>query len=551
MITTALWNGCWYPAGTVSLKTYDPCTIIVTNLLLDTTIENMHTNFDKFGPIVEVRMVERPAAGDTVSAIVTFSTEEAAKLARARMSLQVLNGRRIFVNFVEYGSRGHPSPPSAHSSWREEPRKFTKAEFAGDDGRARKEETAKRKVAEAETAEAAAIAETAAATRALTSAEDILERASRLSDQREEEVVASEAKTRAANEALRRAERAVDEAQCAARAARVHANLMDEGFQAATLRAELACSAFKAAHVNVVSADNRVDRAKTSEEAAKLRTKAAKDVAARLSGASGGGAPAKEGARDDLQESIRRMQELRAQEEEDRHQRETTGPDDEEQASNQPRAGKEQRREEDRHAKESAANAEEVRRREEEEEERKAAEQRQKADAARCEAEAMQKAYDDAVRAETERCRRRDDDICSGVRSWWPATFALQRFELVSSEFDAIQFSERQPLTAGSVPWPTLLCPSKLDVADITWDMVDAFFEEVRSALAASEYRRLVEKTHRRFHPDKWRSRRLLVSVRDEDLRKRLESAGNIVAQAMTPLWRKSQGVLDSDEGWW
>jgi hypothetical protein len=54
-------------------------------------------------------------------------------------------------------------------------------------------------------------------------------------------------------------------------------------------------------------------------------------------------------------------------------------------------------------------------------------------------------------------------------------------------------------------------------------------------------YKSLVEKVHRLFHPDKWKSRRSLVTVMDEELRKLLEEAGNVVAQAMTPIWRRSK----------
>ncbi|EKM49852.1 uncharacterized protein PHACADRAFT_59785, partial [Phanerochaete carnosa HHB-10118-sp] len=78
----------------------------------------------------------------------------------------------------------------------------------------------------------------------------------------------------------------------------------------------------------------------------------------------------------------------------------------------------------------------------------------------------------------------------------------------VSSEFDKIQFNEGQPLTMWSIPWPTLRHPLQLDMADITWDMVDNFFEEIVFMMSARDYRTLVEKTHRRFHPDRWRSRR-------------------------------------------
>ena len=89
---------------------------------------------------------------------------------------------------------------------------------------------------------------------------------------------------------------------------------MDEGFRSATLRAELARSALEGAYANLLSAGTRVGRAKTSEEAARLRAKAARDAADTFSGAGEGGEAAKDEMRDELQESLHRMQELRVQE---------------------------------------------------------------------------------------------------------------------------------------------------------------------------------------------------------------------------------------------
>ncbi|KAJ7348090.1 hypothetical protein DFH08DRAFT_960443 [Mycena albidolilacea] len=79
---------------------------------------------------------------------------------------------------------------------------------------------------------------------------------------------------------------------------------------------------------------------------------------------------------------------------------------------------------------------------------------------------------------------------------------------------------------------------------EIDWGAVEAFFLRAKGQFGVNVagYNTLVEKVHRLFHPDKWKSRRLLVTVMDEELRKSLEEAGNVVAQAMTPIWRKSKG---------
>ena len=80
-----------------------------------------------------------------------------------------------------------------------------------------------------------------------------------------------------------------------------------------------------------------------------------------------------------------------------------------------------------------------------------------------------------------------------------------------------------------------------LSIDDIDWQAVEDFFMQVKVMLNDAEYKVLVEKTHRRFHPDKWRSRALLMTVADKELQRRLEEAGNIVAQALTPLWLKAK----------
>lgn len=77
----------------------------------------------------------------------------------------------------------------------------------------------------------------------------------------------------------------------------------------------------------------------------------------------------------------------------------------------------------------------------------------------------------------------------------------------------------------------------------ITWEAVETFFAAVRNMLEdEAEYKSVVEKAQRRFHPDTgWRSRGILSSVLDNGLRGRLETCGTVVAQAITPLWLESR----------
>ena len=118
---------------------------------------------------------------------------------------------------------------------------------------------------------------------------------------------------------------------------------------------------------------------------------------------------------------------------------------------------------------------------------------------------------------------------------------SIQWFEDVGTEFDAVKFDETQPLTFESIPWPLLSLPQKGVLEDIDWAAIDRFFAAMKDSIAEDKYKVLLEQAHRRFHPDRWLSRGLLNTVLDEGLRRRLEVAGGVVAQAITPLWRQSK----------
>ncbi|EKM49818.1 uncharacterized protein PHACADRAFT_61036, partial [Phanerochaete carnosa HHB-10118-sp] len=77
----------------------------------------------------------------------------------------------------------------------------------------------------------------------------------------------------------------------------------------------------------------------------------------------------------------------------------------------------------------------------------------------------------------------------------------------VSTEFDEIKFCASQPLTFESIPWPLLCLPEKRTFVGIEWAAVETFFAVAKIALGEQQYRMVLEKTHRRFHPDRWRAR--------------------------------------------
>ncbi|KAH7929878.1 hypothetical protein BV22DRAFT_1125410 [Leucogyrophana mollusca] len=124
----------------------------------------------------------------------------------------------------------------------------------------------------------------------------------------------------------------------------------------------------------------------------------------------------------------------------------------------------------------------------------------------------------------------------------WTIHRALERYKVLSEDFDNAKFAPDQPLGFHDIPWPVLTPPSRFTVEDVDWSAVEKFFETVRDHMRPQDYKTFVEKSHRRFHPDRWRARKVWSAVRDEVERGYLEVAANTVAQAITPLWREVKG---------
>ncbi|GJE92622.1 hypothetical protein PsYK624_087770 [Phanerochaete sordida] len=125
-------------------------------------------------------------------------------------------------------------------------------------------------------------------------------------------------------------------------------------------------------------------------------------------------------------------------------------------------------------------------------------------------------------------------------RGWAPWTDEqhVAWFIAMGAEFDSAKFDAARPLVVEAVPWPLLLPPDQHTLDTVEWDAVERFFAAAKGVLDGEVYQRMVVSAHRRFHPDRWKSRGLLNTVLDEDLKQRLEEAGNVVCQAITPIWR-------------
>lgn len=192
----------------------------------------------------------------------------------------------------------------------------------------------------------------------------------------------------------------------------------------------------------------------------------------------------------------------------------------------------------------------EAQERAEEQEHQAKAEQRRRAEAERqrqqreeVERQARQ-ARAEAERRDAEEERRRQEHRRLKQRQrWesgtWTSHRALERYKVLSEEFDAARFTPDQPIAFLDIPWPVLHHPSHLTVEDVDWSAVERFFATVKTSMRPQDYKDFVERSHRRFHPDRWRARKLWSAIRDDIERGCLEVAANTVAQAITPIWRE------------
>lgn len=170
--------------------------------------------------------------------------------------------------------------------------------------------------------------------------------------------------------------------------------------------------------------------------------------------------------------------------------------------------------------------------------ENRAKDERQQAEARRRLAE---KKRADAQEQRKRRQEKAGQERQQRVQGTWTMERALERYITLSNTFDSTIFSLANPLTFAAVPWPMLSSPLTLRSEDIDWTGVEQFFKFMKEHRTQQDYKMIVERSHRRFHPDRWCSRGLLHTVTDDTRRKDLEVAANTVAQALTPIWRDSK----------
>ncbi|KAK0236895.1 hypothetical protein EDD85DRAFT_790617 [Armillaria nabsnona] len=234
----------------------------------------------------------------------------------------------------------------------------------------------------------------------------------------------------------------------------------------------------------------------------------------------------------ELEESKRKVREIQEAEARRKKAEEAAKKKEQERKEREQREEQKRKKEEEarRKQEEEAAKKREQERKEREERE----EQERKQEKAR-----RERNWREATIKERARLKRRAHSLWGLLE--WSNTRALERVQTLMDEFEKTKFSESQPATFEIIPWPVLTDPLLLKVEHIDWAGVEEFFAMARAELTVAEYKKLVEKLHKMFHPDRWRARAILKTVFDEYLSHTLEEAGNTVSQAMTPLWRASK----------
>lgn len=213
-----------------------------------------------------------------------------------------------------------------------------------------------------------------------------------------------------------------------------------------------------------------------------------------------------------LAESRRKMAELNADRDRQRQREQTVRAETEAPSSRRAKAEMRHREEEERLKYEEAARKEDEMRRQEE---KKARQQEQ------------------ARRRREEVLRRRQDELHQRHEQWfsgpWNLSRALERYRICSAFFDKTQFSvDDQPLALIDIPWPTLRHPASNTASEVDWDTVKDFFTAAKGCIRPNEYKILVRQSMHRFHPDRWTSRRLYISILDEAQRNEIETSESL-----------------------
>lgn len=157
-----------------------------------------------------------------------------------------------------------------------------------------------------------------------------------------------------------------------------------------------------------------------------------------------------------------------------------------------------------------------------------------------------QKAAAERKRAEAEKIkneRRSKRENPSWRYGAWSHDRAFESYRMISSFFDAEKFTEEYPVTFEDIPWPVLLQPGTYDHTEITTVAILDFFARHKTLRLGQGYKALVQTTQRRFHPDRWDSRRLwkgLNSTVEDELRTAVDTVSKTMGSLLNQLKERS-----------
>ena len=107
----------------------------------------------------------------------------------------------------------------------------------------------------------------------------------------------------------------------------------------------------------------------------------------------------------------------------------------------------------------------------------------------------------------------------------WNSVRAIERYKVISAFFDKAKFSSSEgPLADIDIPWPTLRHPLGNTARDMDWESVTQFFSAVKVGLRGQAFNDFVKVSLQRFHPDRWKSRKLYPAIVDESERNEIET---------------------------
>ncbi|KAE9395122.1 hypothetical protein BT96DRAFT_161031 [Gymnopus androsaceus JB14] len=104
-------------------------------------------------------------------------------------------------------------------------------------------------------------------------------------------------------------------------------------------------------------------------------------------------------------------------------------------------------------------------------------------------------------------------------------------------EFDKTRFSDMHRASFREIPWPVLAPCSSITPNQVNCQSIRDFFIFVRDIKGSPEQRRLLREARNRYHPDRWASKKVVLSVATELERIHVKQTGLVVSQEINRIF--------------